>query len=114
MPLELIVSTSPSMDGCKNEIKKVWVMIDENEDCVTKSKLAITVKIFSKCNYRSRVVAKQTNKQTQRHKNRQAFRQENKKTYLQIDTQAELQWTYAHTEVNKKLKMRPSVLLLLK
>ena len=39
-------------------------MIDESEDCVAKSKLTITVKIFTKCNERSRVPAKQTNKQT--------------------------------------------------
>ena len=39
-------------------------MIDENEDCVAKSKLTITVKIFTKCNERSKVPAKQTNKQT--------------------------------------------------
>ena len=73
----------------------------------------ITVKTFSKYNDRSRVAAKQTNKQTKRHRNWKTIRQENKKTYLQIDKQADLQWTYAHTEVNKKLKMRPYVLLLL-
>ena len=37
-------------------------MIDENEDCVAKSKLTITVKIFTKCNERSKVPAKQTNR----------------------------------------------------
>ena len=36
-------------------------MIDENEDCITKSKLPMT---FSKYNGRSRVVAKQTNRLT--------------------------------------------------
>ena len=36
-------------------------MIDENEDCVTKSKLSLTVKIFRKYNDRSRVEAKETN-----------------------------------------------------
>ena len=41
-------------------------MIDENEDYVTKSKLKIKVKAFSKHNDRNRVAAKQTNKQTQR------------------------------------------------
>ena len=39
-------------------------MIDENNCCITKSKLIVTVKIFSKYNDRSRVVAKKTNKQT--------------------------------------------------
>ena len=38
-------------------------MIDENKDCVIKSKLVITVKALRKYNDRSRVVAKQTNKQ---------------------------------------------------
>ena len=48
-------------------------MIDGNNGCRTKSKLTITVKRLRKYNYQSRVVAKQTNKQTnkkaQRHKN---------------------------------------------
>ena len=39
-------------------------MIDENNNCVTKSKLTITVKLFSKYNERSRLAAKRTNKQT--------------------------------------------------
>ena len=43
-------------------------MIDENEDYVTKSKLTITVKTLSKYNDRNRVAAKQTNKQSQRHR----------------------------------------------
>ena len=55
-------------------------MIDGNEDCVTKSKLSITVKKLSKYNDSSRVAAKQKNKQTQRHKNWKKFRQK-KKTY---------------------------------
>ena len=54
-------------------------MIDENEDCVTESKLIVTVKTFSKYNDRSRLAAKQTNKQTQRHRNWQTFRQKAKK-----------------------------------
>ena len=51
-------------------------MIDENNDCVTKSKLTITVKTLCKYNDRSRVAAKQkkTNKQTQRHRNWQTFK----------------------------------------
>ena len=41
------------------------MIIDENKDyCFIKSKLVITVKILRKYNDRSRVVAKQTNKQT--------------------------------------------------
>ena len=44
-------------------------MTDENEDYVTKSKLKVTVKAFSKYNDRNRVAAKKTtNKQTQRHR----------------------------------------------
>ena len=42
------------------------------------------------------------------------MRQKNKKTYLQIDTEADIQWTNAKREVNKKWQMRPYVLLLLK
>ena len=41
-------------------------MIDGNNGCRTKSKLTITVKRLRKYNYQSRVVAKQTNKQTKR------------------------------------------------
>ena len=44
-------------------------MIDENNDCVVKSKLTMTIKTLSKYNDRSRVAAKQTNRQTQRHRN---------------------------------------------
>ena len=53
-------------------------MIDENNNCVTKSKLTVTVKLFSKYNERSRLAAKQTNNQTQRHRNWETFKQ---KTY---------------------------------
>ena len=41
-------------------------MIEESKDYVTKSKLTITVKALSKYNNRSRVVVKQTNKQTKK------------------------------------------------
>ena len=44
-------------------------MIDENNGCITKSKLTITEKSFGKYNDRSRVAAKQINKHTQRHSN---------------------------------------------
>ena len=40
-------------------------MIDENKDYVTKSELIVTVKIFSECNDRNRVAAKQTGSETQ-------------------------------------------------
>ena len=43
-------------------------MIDENNDCIAKSKLTITVKTLSKYKEWSRVVAKQTNKYSQRHR----------------------------------------------
>ena len=89
-------------------------MIDENEDYVVKSKLTITVKTFTKYNDKNRVAAKQTNKQIQRHRKQQNMRQKNKKTYLKIDTEADIQWTNAKREVNKKWQMRPYVLLLLK
>ena len=71
-------------------------MIDNNEDCVTKSNLQkqethlpnIMIGAGQQSN-------KETIKQTQRHRNWRTFRQKSKKTYLQI-TQADLQWTYAH------------------
>ena len=54
------------------------VMIDNNEDYVTKSKLTIAVKALAKYNDKSRVAVKQTNKQTnkqtQRHRNWQTLR----------------------------------------
>ena len=56
-------------------------MIYENKD-VAKSKLTITVKTFSKYNDKSRVAAKETNKQTLRHGDLQTFRQKNKKNLL--------------------------------
>ena len=60
-------------------------MIDENGNYVTKSKLTITVKTFSKYNDKSRVAAKQANKQTQRHSHKKkihTFRQKSKKAIL--------------------------------
>ena len=56
-------------------------MIYENKD-VAKSKLTIKVKTFSKYNDKSRVAAKETNKQTLRHGDLQTFRQKNKKNLL--------------------------------
>ena len=59
-------------------------MIDESE----KPKLKITVKAFNKYSDRNRVAAKQTNKQTQRHRKQQTYRQKNKKhTYKQTQKQ---------------------------
>ena len=52
-------------------------MTDRNKDCFTKSKLIITLKTLWKCKDRCRVAAKETNKQTQRHRNWQTFRQKN-------------------------------------
>ena len=63
-------------------------MIDENKDYVTKPKLPITVKTLSKYNGRNVEAANETNK----------------KTYLQIDTQVDLLWTQANTEINKIMK----------
>ena len=77
-------------------------MNDENGNYVTKLRLKITVNAFSKYNDRNRVAAKQTDKQTQRHRKQQTYRQKNKKTYLQIGIEADLQWTNAHRKVTKK------------
>ena len=79
-------------------------MIDENKDYGTKSKLTIAVKTLSKYNGRNVEAANETNKQTQKHRNWQTFRLKNKKTYLQIDTQVDLQWTQTNTEINKIMK----------
>ena len=40
------------------------MVIDDNKDYVTKSKLKTTVNTLSKCNDRSKIASKQTNKQT--------------------------------------------------
>ena len=80
------------------------MIIDENKDCVTKSKLKIKVHTISKYNDKSRVAAKQTNIQNHRHRNWQTFRQKNipkEQKNIQTDAQADLQWTHAHREVNK-------------
>ena len=67
-----------------------------------KIKLITAIKTFTKYNERSRVASKQTNKQTNTTESETQktgkFRQKSKKTYLQIDTQADLQSTYAHRE----------------
>ena len=49
-------------------------MIDENNGCVTKSKLTITVKTLSKYNDRSMVAAKQRSKQRNKQTNKQTNR----------------------------------------
>ena len=75
-------------------------MIEENEDYVTKAKLKITEKAFSKYNDRNRVAGKQTNKQTQRYRKQQTHRQKNKKhTYRR---KSRLVVDKAHREVNTK------------
>ena len=69
-------------------------------------------KTFIRYNDKSRVVTKQKKqmKQTQRYRNWRTFRIKK----LKIKTQADLESTYAHSEVNTKLNMRSYVLLLLK
>ena len=42
------------------------MLIDENKDYVTKSKLTVTVKTPSEYNERSRIAAKQTDSETQK------------------------------------------------
>ena len=81
-------------------------MIDENEDCVAKSKLTITVKIFTKCNERSKVPAKQTNKQTNRLRGTEAG-----EYFGRTITNRH---TSRLTHTQKQTKMGPYVLLLLK
>ena len=105
-------ANSQAMDGWKNEIKHDgwWLM---KMKIVLQNQTTITANKFCKYNDRSRVTAIQTYTQTQRHRNWWTFRQENKKTYLHIDTQADLQGTHAHREVNKTLKMGSYVLLFL-
>ena len=89
-------------------------MINEINDRVAKSKLKITVKALSKTSDWSRVTAKQTNKQTQRHRNRQTFRQinilkEQKNTLTDNNTDTRTE------KVKQKIKNEaPYVLLLLK
>ena len=81
-----------------------------NDNYVTKSNLTITVKTLTKYNDRSRVAAKQTNKQTdsetKKLTNIQAEKLK-KKTYLQLDLlllqlEFHLLLTHIQKEVNKK------------
>ena len=71
------------------------MVIDDNKDYVTKSKLKTTVNTLSKCNDRSKVASKQTNKQTQRQRNWQTLRQKTKRhtnrrtNKLTVDTRTE-------------------------
>ena len=86
-------------------------MIDENNNCVTKSKLTITVKLFSKFNERSGLAAKQTNKLrdtetgqplSRKHTIGNKYILANRRTSrLTVGTRAE-----RHRELNKKLKTR--------
>ena len=80
------------------------MIVDDNY--VTKSNLTITVKTLTKYNDRSKVAAKQTNKQTDSVTNIWAEKLK-KKTYLQLDLlllQLELHLlsTHIQKEVNKK------------
>ena len=84
-------------------------MIGENEDCVKKSNLQQQEDI--RYIDRSRVVAKQKNKWNRLRDTETGEHLEKK---LKIKTQADLESTYAHSEVNTKLNMRSYVLLLLK
>ena len=52
------------------------MMINENRDCATESKLTITLRTLSKYDM-SRLATRQTKKQTQRHRNWQIFRRKN-------------------------------------
>ena len=73
------------------------MVIDDNKDYVTKSKLKTTVNTLSKYNDRSKVASKQTNKQTDSETKKLANTQtKNKKTHEQTHKQ-----TYSghtHTE----------------
>ena len=80
-------------------------MIDENNGCITKSKLIITVKTLTKYNDRSRVAAKQTNK----HKKGKYILTNRRTSRLTVDTRRERE------RVKQKMKNEaPYVLLLLK
>ena len=94
-------------------------MIDKNKDCVIKSKLTITVKTFSKYNDRSRLAAKQTNKQTNRLRDIEASKNLGRKrknilTYRYTGRLALDIRTHRGEKLKKKLKMKPCALLLLK
>ena len=83
-------------------------MIDENKDWVTKPILITTVKTLSEYNDRNRVAAEQKNEKTDSKIEKLANIQ------AQIDAQADLLWAHAHRELNKKCKIGPYVLFLLK
>ena len=78
-------------------------MIDENNDCVTKSKLTITVKTLCKYNDRSRVAAKQK-KQTDRLKDTETDKHLSRKhtkgtkRYTYKETHKQTYGGHTHTE----------------
>ena len=75
-------------------------MIDDNNGCITKSKLTLTVKTIGKYNNRSRVTAKQTNKQLQRQKtDKHLGRNHTKGINLKF---TDLLRTHARGELNEK------------
>ena len=81
------------------------MVIDDNKDYVTKSKLKTTVNTLSKCNDRSKVASKQTNKQTNRLRDKETGKHLDKKQKdTRIDAQTNLQWTHAQRELSKKKK----------
>lgn len=87
-------------------------MIDAKKDCVTKSKLTMTVQTLRKYKDRIRVAAKQTsNKQANRLRDTESGKYlgrktylTNKKTYLKIDAKVNILWAHAQREVNKNEK----------
>ena len=78
-------------------------MIDENNGCITKSKLKITVKTLSKYNYRSRVAATQTtNILRDTETDKCLGRRHTKGRKIHTYKQAQKQTCCEHREVNKK------------
>ena len=81
------------------------MVIDDNKDYVTKSKLKTTVNTLSKYNDRSKVASKQTNKQTNRLRDKETGKHLDKKQKdTRIDAQTNIQWTHAQRELRKKKK----------
>ena len=66
-------------------------MVDKNEDYVTKSKLKIAVEAFSK-----KMTGAEQQPKKEINRLRANIQAEKQKTYLQIDIEADLQWTNAH------------------
>ena len=74
-------------------------MIDEDNGCIKKSKLIITVKTLSTYNDRSWVAAKQTNKQTYIFKDTEIHKHsEGRKIHTYTSTQKQTYCGHTHTE----------------